>query len=61
MCFNSAFLEVFDFKGLAIVSSVMGFLKTLVFLPTPLVLAEYLSKERYAHVKHKMTIRKLRL
>lgn len=41
------FLEVYDFKGLAIVSAIMGFLKTLVFLPTPLVLAEYLSKRRY--------------
>lgn len=40
------FLSMFDFMELAIASAAMGFLKTFIHLPVPLVLAEHLPKER---------------
>jgi hypothetical protein len=41
-----AFLCVFDFNGMAIITAIMGFLRTWVHVPLPLVFAEYLSQER---------------
>lgn len=40
------FLSMFDFMGLSIASAAMGFLKTFIHLPVPLVLAEHLPEER---------------
>ncbi|XP_061396623.1 monocarboxylate transporter 9 [Musca vetustissima] len=42
------FLNVYDFKGMAIITAVMGFLRTWIHVPLPLIFAEYLPKERFA-------------
>uniref|UniRef100_A0A1A9ZB14 Major facilitator superfamily (MFS) profile domain-containing protein n=1 Tax=Glossina pallidipes TaxID=7398 RepID=A0A1A9ZB14_GLOPL len=42
------FLTVFDFKNMAIITAVMGFLRTWIHVPLPLVFAEYLPKDRFA-------------
>lgn len=42
------FLEVFDFNGMLAVTAFMGFLRTWLHVPLPLVLAEYLPAERYS-------------
>lgn len=42
------FLRVYDFVALATISAVIGFFKTFLHLPAPIVFAEYLPKERYA-------------
>uniref|UniRef100_A0A182IPW6 Major facilitator superfamily (MFS) profile domain-containing protein n=1 Tax=Anopheles atroparvus TaxID=41427 RepID=A0A182IPW6_ANOAO len=42
-----AFLCVFDFYGMAIVTAIMGFLRTWIHVPMPLVFSEYLSQERF--------------
>uniref|UniRef100_A0A1A9W694 Major facilitator superfamily (MFS) profile domain-containing protein n=1 Tax=Glossina brevipalpis TaxID=37001 RepID=A0A1A9W694_9MUSC len=42
------FLTAFDFKGMAIITAVMGFLRTWIHVPLPLVFAEYLPKDRFA-------------
>ncbi|XP_037919162.1 monocarboxylate transporter 9 isoform X2 [Hermetia illucens] len=44
---RTAFLTVFDFRGVAIMTIIIGFLKTWLHVPLPLVFAEYLSKERF--------------
>lgn len=41
------FLSVSEFRGIAIVAALMGSLRTFVHVPTPLVIAAYLPKERY--------------
>lgn len=54
MCFENkishcaflVFLTVSDFKGMATVTAVMGFLRTWIHVPLPLIFAEYLPKER---------------
>lgn len=38
-----------DFMGVTIVTSIMGFLRTWLHVPLPLVFAEYLSQERYVN------------
>lgn len=43
----SVFLEMFDFNGMAIITGVMGFFRTWIHVPMPLVFAEYLTQERY--------------
>nr|XP_040227024.2 monocarboxylate transporter 7 [Anopheles coluzzii] len=42
-----AFLCVFDFYGMAIVTAIMGFLRTWIHVPLPLVFSEYLPQERF--------------
>lgn len=42
----AAFLCVFDFYGMAIVTAIMGFLRTWIHVPLPLVFSEYLPQER---------------
>ncbi|XP_005186890.2 monocarboxylate transporter 9 [Musca domestica] len=42
------FLNVSSFKGMAIITAVMGFLRTWIHVPLPLIFAEYLPKERFA-------------
>lgn len=44
---NPVFLNVFDFYGIAILTAIMGFFRTWLHVPLPLVFAEYLSSERY--------------
>uniref|UniRef100_A0A182QJX4 Major facilitator superfamily (MFS) profile domain-containing protein n=1 Tax=Anopheles farauti TaxID=69004 RepID=A0A182QJX4_9DIPT len=41
------FLCVFDFYGMAIVTAIMGFLRTWIHVPLPLVFSEYLPQERF--------------
>ncbi|XP_058121202.1 monocarboxylate transporter 7 [Anopheles ziemanni] len=41
------FLCVFDFYGMAIVTAIMGFLRTWIHVPMPLVFSEYLPQERF--------------
>ncbi|XP_054747128.1 monocarboxylate transporter 9 [Anastrepha obliqua] len=43
-----AFLNVFNFSDMACTTAVMGFLRTWIHVPLPLVFAEYLPKERFA-------------
>ncbi|XP_017850385.1 monocarboxylate transporter 7 [Drosophila busckii] len=43
-----AFNDITDFVGMASITAVMGFLRTWIHVPLPLVFADYLSKERYA-------------
>ncbi|XP_067616113.1 monocarboxylate transporter 7 [Eurosta solidaginis] len=43
-----AFLNVFSFIDMACTTAVMGFLRTWVHVPLPLVFAEYLHKKRFA-------------
>lgn len=45
--FFVVFLRVFDFQGMAIITAVMGFLRTWIHVPLPLVFGEYLPKERW--------------
>lgn len=40
------FLSTFSFIGVAVVTAVMGFLRTWIHVPLPLVFAEYLKPER---------------
>ncbi|TMW49112.1 hypothetical protein DOY81_005795 [Sarcophaga bullata] len=42
------FLNAFDFKSMSIITAVMGFLRTWIHVPLPLIFAEYLPKERFA-------------
>uniref|UniRef100_A0A182NZV0 Major facilitator superfamily (MFS) profile domain-containing protein n=1 Tax=Anopheles epiroticus TaxID=199890 RepID=A0A182NZV0_9DIPT len=42
-----AFLCVYDFYGMAIVTAIMGFLRTWIHVPMPLVFSEYLTQERF--------------
>lgn len=42
-----AFLYVNDFLGMAIMTAVMGFLRTWIHVPLPLVFGDYLPPERY--------------
>ncbi|XP_075154484.1 monocarboxylate transporter 9 [Haematobia irritans] len=42
------FLYVADFQGMAVITAVMGFLRTWIHVPLPLIFAEYLPKERFA-------------
>lgn len=44
----SVFLGIFDFTGMAIITGVMGFFRTWIHVPMPLVFAEYLPQERYS-------------
>lgn len=37
---------VVDFMGMACITAVLGFLRTWIHVPLPLVLADYLPKER---------------
>ncbi|XP_053680188.1 monocarboxylate transporter 7 [Anopheles nili] len=41
------FLCVFDFYGMAIVTAIMGFLRTWIHVPLPLVFSEYLPQDRF--------------
>lgn len=41
------FLKVYDFYEMLAVTAVMGFLRTWIHVPLPLVFAEYLPSERY--------------
>lgn len=41
-----AFLFVYDFYGMAIITAIMGFLRTWIHVPLPLVFSEYLSQAR---------------
>lgn len=43
-----AFLCVSDFAGMAIITAILGFLRTWIHVTLPLVFAEYLSQERFA-------------
>ncbi|XP_055912908.1 monocarboxylate transporter 7 [Eupeodes corollae] len=43
-----AFLEVFDYVNMAIVTAIMGFLRTWIHVTMPLVIGEYLSTERFS-------------
>ncbi|XP_055611499.1 monocarboxylate transporter 7 [Uranotaenia lowii] len=42
-----AFLFVYDFYGMAIITAIMGFLRTWIHVPLPLVFSEYLSQKRF--------------
>lgn len=42
----SVFLSTFSFIGVAAVTAIMGFLRTWIHVPLPLVFAEYLKPER---------------
>uniref|UniRef100_A0A7G3APX1 Putative monocarboxylate transporter n=2 Tax=Lutzomyia longipalpis TaxID=7200 RepID=A0A7G3APX1_LUTLO len=42
-----AHLCVFDFNGMAFIIGIMGFLRTWIHVPLPLVFAEYLPQERF--------------
>lgn len=42
----SVFLNVFDFIGMAAITAILGFFRTWIHVPLPLVFAEYLSQER---------------
>ncbi|CAO1399339.1 unnamed protein product [Diamesa hyperborea] len=42
-----AFLCVFDFTGMAVITAVMGFLRTWIHVPLPLIFAEILTQERF--------------
>ncbi|XP_062564632.1 monocarboxylate transporter 7 [Armigeres subalbatus] len=42
-----AFLFVYDFYGMAIITAIMGFLRTWIHVPLPLVFSEYLATERF--------------
>ncbi|KAL5278633.1 hypothetical protein ACFFRR_003331 [Megaselia abdita] len=42
------FLKVTDFTAMAIMTGILGFLKTWIHVPLPLVFAEYLPAERFA-------------
>ncbi|XP_001869607.2 monocarboxylate transporter 9 [Culex quinquefasciatus] len=42
-----AFLFVYDFYGMAIITAIMGFLRTWIHVPLPLVFSEYLSQARF--------------
>uniref|UniRef100_A0A1Q3FJ07 Putative monocarboxylate transporter n=1 Tax=Culex tarsalis TaxID=7177 RepID=A0A1Q3FJ07_CULTA len=42
-----AFLFVYDFYGMAIITAIMGFLRTWIHVPLPLVFSEYLSPARF--------------
>lgn len=41
------FLEVYDFNSMLAVTAFMGFVRTWLHVPLPLVFAEYLPSERY--------------
>lgn len=43
----SVFLYVSEFLSVAVVTAVMGFLRTWIHVPLPLVFGDYLSRERY--------------
>ncbi|XP_034474080.1 uncharacterized protein LOC117781430 [Drosophila innubila] len=43
-----AFDGITDFVGMACITAVLGFLRTWIHVPLPLVLADYLPKERFA-------------
>ncbi|CAD6995604.1 unnamed protein product [Ceratitis capitata] len=43
-----AFLNVYNFRDMAFTTAAMGFLRTWIHVPLPLVFAEYLPKERFA-------------
>ncbi|XP_017011249.2 monocarboxylate transporter 7 [Drosophila takahashii] len=43
-----AFNGITDFMGMACITAVIGFLRTWLHVPLPLVFADYLSKERFA-------------
>ncbi|EAT44425.1 AAEL004213-PA [Aedes aegypti] len=42
-----AFLFVYDFYGMATITAIMGFLRTWIHVPLPLVFSEYLPTERF--------------
>ncbi|XP_058823290.1 monocarboxylate transporter 7 [Topomyia yanbarensis] len=42
-----AFLFVYDFHGMAIITAIMGFLRTWIHVPLPLVFSEYLPQKRF--------------
>ncbi|XP_055370805.1 monocarboxylate transporter 7 [Condylostylus longicornis] len=42
-----AFLLVFDYTGMAVITAIMGFLRTWIHVTLPLVFGEYLPKERF--------------
>ncbi|XP_055642216.1 monocarboxylate transporter 7 [Toxorhynchites rutilus septentrionalis] len=42
-----AFLFVCDFYGMAIITAIMGFLRTWIHVPLPLVFSEYLPQQRF--------------
>lgn len=48
------FLEVIDFNEMLAVTAFMGFLRTWLHVPLPLVFAEYLSSERYFCVERRL-------
>ncbi|KAH8300627.1 hypothetical protein KR044_012275 [Drosophila immigrans] len=43
-----AFDGITDFMGMACITAILGFLRTWIHVPLPLVLADYLPKERFA-------------
>ncbi|XP_036337001.1 monocarboxylate transporter 13 [Rhagoletis pomonella] len=43
-----AFINVFNFRDIACATTVMGFLRTWIHVPLPLVFAEYLPNDRFA-------------
>lgn len=45
----TVFLTIHDFVNVAILTGVMGFFRTWLHVPLPLVFAEYLSQERYVY------------
>lgn len=45
----TVFLTIYDFVNVAILTGVMGFFRTWLHVPLPLVFAEYLSQERYVN------------
>ncbi|XP_053696195.1 monocarboxylate transporter 7 [Sabethes cyaneus] len=42
-----AFLFVYDFHGMAIITAIMGFLRTWIHVPLPLVFSEHLPQKRF--------------
>lgn len=44
------FLNIFDYTGMLAVTAVMGFFRTWIHVPLPLVFAEHLPTERYVDV-----------